>query len=434
MKLDVIEASFIIKLLSEYTYQDLKRTQIKPYFFTTYQKEMLKIFQHAKEYGQLPSLSTFYVFFPDFPQFEVKESFEFLVKYIKEEYLARQIVTKINSLNDILNKDPNAARIKLTEIAKQISEINTLKELKVHNLIKDVDKRLQLYEDKVTGVVQPAISTGLSSLDKLLGGGILHDDMLGILARTGEGKSWMGTFLMYSFWKQNIVPLVYSGEMSEESVGYRFDTFLKHFDNSSLNLGNSFLGNNMNHEDYKEYCNWLQTLDTPIYVITPTTHLDGKYLTIPILEEYINLYNPGVVIIDQLSLMEDYRRRSQDTETIAYKHLAQDLHNLKEKFKIPFIVLLQANRKATELDGENPKIEHIEGSDKISHYLTKIWSLKKDGDIMVVESLKDRNTGGIGKVKLLWNVGIGIIQPYLSQDEKGIHSTPTETSPENIWY
>src|SRR5699024_2253753 len=171
--------------------------------------------------------------------------------------------------------------------------------------------------------------------------GWMKEDLIIILGRTNEGKTWVLLFFLVSAWMAGIPVFLYCGEMSENLIGFRFDTLYKNFSNSKLMAGSSDLGDGKNVDEYYEYLSNQSTNET-------AQHLRGNRLTVPKLNQLIEQYKPGIVGIDQISLMDDVRRQSGDPKRIQYSNISEDLFLTSEKYGIPVLAPAQANRDATK--------------------------------------------------------------------------------------
>src|SRR6185312_3828283 len=183
-------------------------------------------------------------------------------------------------------------------------------------------------------------------------------------------------------WAAGIPVFLYSGEMSETLVGFRFDTLNEHFSNKAMMSGDENLGTEDDPKSMSDYFSYLDNLsktETPFIVCTPK-HLGGNRLTIPVLQQIIEMYKPGIVGIDQLSLMEDYRATKGEPTRLRYTHIAKDLYLTSEKYGIPILSPSQANRSAkkdAKANDETPELEHISESDGVGQNATRVVSIKQ---------------------------------------------------------
>lgn len=81
------------------------------------------------------------------------------------------------------------------------------------------------------------ISTGFKELDEVINGFELGEELVTLVARTSIGKSWIALKFLHSAWLQGKRVGLYSGEMSSEQLGFRFDTLNQHIPNYDLVRG-----------------------------------------------------------------------------------------------------------------------------------------------------------------------------------------------------
>lgn len=66
-----------------------------------------------------------------------------------------------------------------------------------------------------------------------------------------------------------------------------------------------------------------------------------------------------------------------------------DLFSLSTKYNIPIILLVQVNRQGNESKG-GPQLENIAESDAVAQNATRVITLKKDGQILTLNIVKNR--------------------------------------------
>ena len=153
-----------------------------------------------------------------------------------------------------------------------------------HDLVKDAHMRLREYEKRknVKGLL--GITTGLDELDNFTNGW-LPEDLVTIVGRTNEGKTWLLLFFLVAAWRSGKRILLYSGEMGKTEIGFRIDTIMFNFSNLGLMAGDENLGvenpyldiPKRDGADYVEYINALSKEETAFVVVTPSD-LGGRKL------------------------------------------------------------------------------------------------------------------------------------------------------------
>ena len=109
------------------------------------------------------------------------------------------------------------------------------------------------------------VKTGFAELDKLIGGWERQEELATIAARPGIGKSWVLLKCAIAALEQGLNVGIYSGEMSERKVGYRFDTLVSHISNYSISKGVVDIQN-----EYKNYIDSLKNkFSGCLKVLTP---------------------------------------------------------------------------------------------------------------------------------------------------------------------
>lgn len=417
----MVELQIINKILQDKSNAILLNNNIGEEHFLTYKDEIKFINNHLQKYGTIPDMETFLERFNDFDVIEVGESEKYLVEKIKEQYMYHKMVPFVHKLAELVTEDSTKA------VEFLMSQTDNIRKLSAqyregYDIIKNSRDRREEFKFRNEAKGLLGITTGIEELDKITHGW-MKEDLIIILGRTNEGKTWVLLFFLVAAWMAGVPVLLYSGEMSETLVGFRFDTLYGKFANDALMSGKDNLGDGKTVADYYEYLNNISTTDVPFIVITPK-HLGGKRLDIPKLHQLIEQYKPGIVGIDQISLMDDYRREKGDPKRVQYGNIAEDLFLTSEKYGIPIIAPVQANRESRKdkksKDGA-PEVEHISESDAIAHNATRVISIRNIDVTMKFAIKKNRYGQNNRELLMIWDINEGIVKPFLSvgTDENG---------------
>lgn len=411
----MIESQMINYILSAKSLSIIRQNNIDADYFISYNAEFNFIESHYKKYGVVCDKETFLATFSDFDLIDVHESEKYLVETIQEQFIYSKMVPFVHKIAELVQVNAQDA----VEFAKiNLEEINKLsaKYSAGYDIVKNSDDRRNefKYRLEVEGLL--GISTGITALDEITHGW-LKEDFITIVGRTNEGKSWVLLFFLVAAWKAGVPVLLYSGEMSKEIVGFRFDTLNDHFSNLSLMHGKNTLGKDdepKTPDDYYNYLNNLSTTETPFIVVTPKD-IGGRRLNIPILHQLIEQYKPGIVGVDQLSLMDDYRASKGEQTRMKYTHIAEDLYLTSEKYGIPIMSPSQASRDSVKKkDSENtPELHEINESDGIPQNATRVVSMKQLGVTLKLAIKKNRYGLNNQEIMTLWDIDKGIIKPFL---------------------
>lgn len=391
----MIEAQVLSKILEERKLDVLLDENINSTYFITYQEEARFIFGHYNEYRTVPTKETFLGKFNDFELTSTKEDWSYLITGLREGYMFNQLAILFNSSTKIIE---NNALEGYQLLKNKIFELENVKPMSSNDIIKNADDRLKVYQKKIDSPTNNVINIGLKEMDDKLDGWCCGEELVTIMARTNQGKTWLLLEFLTNAWKQGKRVGLYSGEMSAEQIGYRFDALHKHF--SNLNL---MRANKDEKEAYEEYIAALKNNDNCFVVITPRDL--GHMANVNDIDYMIKKYKLDIVGIDQFSLMEDFRSGKNEQMRIRLGNISADLFNLSMRYKIPIIALSQANRMAAK--NNTPELEHMAESDAIAQNSTKVISMSRTGNELKMAVVKNRY-GPVGDEFIyMWDIDKG---------------------------
>ena len=254
----------------------------------------------------------------------------------------------------------------------------------------------------------------MKELDKILNGWLPGEELVTIVGRVNQGKSWLLQKFLTEANKQNKRVLHYSGEMGVLQVAYRNDTLGLNYSNSQLMRGTIADG------DYKQYLEDMENNKqlAEYRVVTPND-FGGKMLTVSMLRTLIKKHKPDIIGIDQISLMEDERRLKGDATRTQYTHIAQDLFNMSTQFGIPIIVDAQANRNKADVDNpENPELADIGESDGIAQNSSRVISLVQTKAGLSLKITKNRYGENNKKLLYVWDIDCGVFSYVVEEQQE----------------
>ena len=409
--INTIELQLLNKILQDKSTRILTYNGIDESYFPNFKNEYNFIINHYKKYGTTPDKETI-ISNNDIKMefFDVNESEEYLIYALKEQHLFDLQVDAMRKMSDLLNEDSFKALEYFKSTASRL-----FSEIKVQgkDIIKD-GSRLQTVIDKKSGV-QETIKTGLKELDDVVYGWNPGEELVTVVARTGQGKTWLLLWFLVAAWKQGKRVGLYSGEMTEERIGYRIDTIINNFSNREL-----LRGTIPEIDDYKEYLNDLAKNETPFYVLT-TKHLNGR-ATVSELCNFAKINKLDILGVDQYTLLKDERTGKLSSTREQLEHISADLFDASIELGIPIIVLSQSNRGGAKAEQENgtPDVENIYGADAIAQNATKIITIRQTGAGFEM-SIKKNRDDKIGDTLLyFWDIDCGTMKyiPNMSETEK----------------
>lgn len=422
MAAGMFEQSIISKLLEGGGLEVLHANGVTPEMFLTCGSEISFILKHYEQYKQVPDKITFLSEFHDFQMLEVSENMDYLVYKLKEAYTYTKLVPIIQNAADRVREDSIEAIDYLKDQISQLERAVPVSGNKDgYDIITNAKDRLAEYKKRceVKGLI--GIPTGISKLDELTNGWLWGEELVVITGRTNVGKSWMAEYFATIAYNLGYKILFYSGEMSKEIIGFRFDTLNKHFSNSGLLNGAGTLGKkpdtdggNYLEADYENYINQLSQ-KSGFVVVTPDD-FHGRKPNVDEIKELAIKHSADMIVVDQLSLMSD--RRKADIPRLAYGNISEDLFLMSKELKKPVILLAQANREAVKnrKKGESPELHDLAESDLVGQNSSRVLSLSVIDGTLKIALKKNRYGLNNKEVLMIWDINTGYLKPLLSDN------------------
>jgi len=255
------------------------------------------------------------------------------ISYVKEkalDFCKRQSFKEaLEQAVDLIGKNEYESVVTLMKEAVSVGMANTVG----HVFFEDAETRF-VKSNRV------AIPTGLSRLDAhdILRGGLGRGELGVVTANTGVGKShWLVALGAHAMrCGKNVVH--YTFELSEESVGLRYDSNLCNIPSNDVQDRKDYVLETYEEEDLgnliiKEYPTGAAS------IVTIKNHLDKLLL---------RDFKPAVIIIDYADIMRS--TRSFDSLRHELKLIYEELRNLAMELQIPIWTASQANRDSANSD------------------------------------------------------------------------------------
>lgn len=382
-------------------------------FFSDYAEEYQFIREHLSTYGQIPDKLTFANKYSTFDWIEVSENPNYLIDELYRDRNKRNLARIFNGIRDRINNDDVDGAMTLFTSSSQ--DILSSTHIDCVDIIRDVT-RYDAYIERTKDFSKFYVKTGFDELDELIGGWDRFEELGTIVARPGVGKSWVILKCAMSAAKQGLRVGLYSGEMSELKVGYRFDTLAGHISNTGLIHGNAELMNT-----YKKFLDNLgNEFSGCLKVITPK--MIKHSATVTDLEAFIEKEKLDILFVDQHSLMED-QRKAKDPVTRA-ANISKDLKNLQVLKRIPIIAVSQQNRGAVD---ENAVLDvsHIAQADRIGQDSTVVVFLEQKDHVLTLHLAKARDAGTGAKLKYAIDLDKGIFD-FMPNEDDGLNGSSCE--------
>lgn len=405
----MIQAQVLNKIIQTKDSSIITLNNLSTDFFSEYKDEYCFIKNHLSRYGNIPDIETFLNTFPDFQVINVSEPVEYLLEELMHDANKRFLAANYTKVRELIMSDKVEDAL---QILKEASDKSTkFVSLKCVDILRDTS-RYDAYTDKIDNLDKYFIKTGFDELDQITGGWDVNEELATIVARNGLGKSWVLFKCAAAAAKQGKNVGIYSGEMSENKVGYRIDTILGNLSNGALVHGSGSIKN-----EYKRYLDSLpENVPGSIKILTPKM-INGP-AGVSALRAFIEQENIEILFIDQHSLLEDDHGAKNPTEKAS--NISKDLKLLQVVKRIPIISVSQQNREKLEGSNGNKSFDttQVAMSDRIAQDSTQIIFIERKDDLMRLHLVKSRDTAN-GKV-LTYKIDLnrGIWQ-YVPDDQSG---------------
>lgn len=373
----------------------------KSYFKLT-KKEYEYLEGYYKQYRSVPPLDKFKQDFPEFIEDKTPVKTQAVIDDLVESAIYNDLTPHLEKFGQAFTRNSIDATEHLQAKILEVRSNRLGKQQNGTDIVANAKERYEDYQNRKEKGGLLGISTGIKDLDKILCGWLPKDFMV-LYARTNVGKSWLGLYFGLQAWKQGKRVMFYAGEMSVDMLGFRFDTLNSHLSNYAMIGGKQEI-----EEEYKQYTEELSTKQG--FKVFTTEDFGNRKPTVQQIEEKAMDMDAEIIILDQISLMEDARKGKTKTEK--YGNIAEDTFLLSQKLNLPIIALAQAGRESSKVNAdEAPELHHIEYSDLIGQYATRAIGMNVVDKILKLNVKKNRFGGKCDEVLLNWDIDTGRINP-----------------------
>lgn len=408
----IASIQILSKILMTSDISIIETNLLTPEYFVGYENEINFILNHVDKYDNVPDKATFLSNFPDFEVVDVTESDKYLVSTIREEYLFYKTVPVIQNAANLLKTDSNAA---VEYVRSEVRNLEPEYDIEGVDIISQSMERFEQYQERKENQDNWFFESGFKELDDITHGIQRGEELLVLVARTNQGKSWILEKMCAHVWQTGFNVGYMSPEMSATSIGFRFDTLTSKFSNKGLMWGKS----NISDNEYNDYIDELKTKDNKFIVSTPADF--GRSVTVTKLRNWVKKYKLDMIAIDGITYLTDERFRRGDNKTTTLTNISEDLMSLSVEMKIPILVVVQANRSgAISNDDEDgtPELESIRDSDGIAHNASKVISIRQKKNGVLEIGVKKQRFGRVGdKLNYMWDIDTGEFTWIPSSDD-----------------
>lgn len=300
--------------------------------FDKFRKEWSYIESIGSRYDGLPSIETFKEKFPAIELPETTDPTGMIIEYLDRKHKYDVLVPEVNKLVRAMQEGKvNSGIEDFVRVASQTSGRSTGQS---ENVFAVAQRRFDLYERRRQSPT-PKITTGFAEIDRITGG-MGESDLIVIAGEPGQGKSTLGIKSAYEVSQAGKRVAYFNGEMDNDEIGYKIDSFITHLSAFSMLNGRWGIA-----EKYREAIQKIKEKTNELYILSRADVADK--ITPRFLERYCIKHKIEVLYLDQFSLLDSNSRYRTDQE-VSYE-LVRDLKTMQKKLQIPVVLLAQIKRQ-----------------------------------------------------------------------------------------
>lgn len=287
-------------------------------------------------------------------------------RIIEDTSIRRRMLASANEMAHLAIDQTRTVDTVLNEAEKSIFSISDRRATKevqpIRSVLSEVyDRvdRLAQSDDEIAGV-----PTGLTDLDKLLGG-LQKSDLIIIAGRPGSGKTgFLLSIAKNAAQKHKKHVAIFSLEMSNEQLVQRLIAQETGIDTQRLRTGK------LEGDEWPLFTHAIEVLsDTTIF-------LDDTPAITPIqlrtkCRRLMMEYSLDLVIVDYLQLMASDSRNENRVQEVSY--ISRTLKSLARELNVPVLTAAQLSRAVEHREGKKPQLSDLRES----------GSIEQDADIVL---------------------------------------------------
>lgn len=404
MTRDIMEKALLLGVLDKKNWNPILRNGFKKDYISPVNRPLFDEIKTMNDSGNYEDLSVvcFRYGIEDDEKQECLaiEDYDGICRALMDDFRKYYIQDGLKELHDTFSEFYEKPDKYISKIGALYDDLKSIgNSVKSVSLFDNIEEQLTIDENDV-------IETGFRELDAMLKGWKRGEELVVFMGRTGQGKSWMGLKFAMAAALQGERVGIYSGEMSKEQLQERILCCAKQTESSTK-------------EDAWEF---IKQKNIDIQIITQK-ELRGR-ATVDDIENFIVNNNLTMMIVDQLSLMEDSTSKPGTPLRQQYGNISMDLFTLTSKHHLPIILLVQSNRQGGE-QKNGPALENIAESDAVAQNATRVISMKNEGGVLTLNLLKNRYGEGNKIQKYNVDFAINKYKPIQEMNFQSVQRKPT---------
>lgn len=278
----------------------------------------------------------------------------------------------VEALNSLITKTSDLKRI--------TADIRDVDAVDVEDAVAHYNHVKELHDKGIHG-----IQTGLAGFDNYLPAGITPGQFGILLAYPAIGKSWLALFMAVQAWKNGRKPLFVSLEMTETEVRNRAYTIMGQGMWSHRKLSSGVIDT----EAFKVWGDKHLTNMPSFHIVSN----DGLGEVSPsILRGKIDQYNPDVVFVDYIQLMQS--NNYTDNEVVKIKNISRELKILAISEQVPIIAIASATPDDATDMYTVPSLGQVAWSRQLAYDADWVLALGRAAGSSILECIFRKNRHG----------------------------------------
>lgn len=277
-----------------------------------------------------------------------EQDYNFDIQKLKERYSGHLIKQLSNSLDSV---EEDAEKVRNAELI--LTEIKAVNKEAAYSKKTLREYLPEFKHNYATKLKHPELGRGIltkySFLD-YIANGLQGDDLLVVAGESGSGKSFLLNNMAINIWLQNNNPTTIEDTTKGYNVVY-FTLELSHercfrrtisalADVPTYSVRDARLSK-IQAEAVSRACKFIERYPCEFDIIDVPRGFSVEELEVHI-QEVKNKYEPNIIFIDYMGLMENIEDESEDWLKLG--NLAGKLHEFTRTYKIPIVTAVQLNR------------------------------------------------------------------------------------------
>jgi len=335
MEPEEIERTLLSALQTPEHLNTLRQTyKLTPRHFPYYPEEAVFIWDYISQYGKAPDFNLISATFPEF-RYTPTDSFDHIAEVFRKDFVRRGIYLAMNSHESSIEKDAEAGIVGLIHQLQNLQRQDDVSRIVIDS---DAVSRFEQYQRRADGIANERLWWGIEPFDNFPVM-MLRGQLLGIIADTKVGKSWLGLKIALTNYLNGHKVVIVSPELTRDFMEARIDTILAYDTGFPISHEKLLLGQPGIEENYQKYLSLgdLNRSDLIFYQYLPASRF-----TVSAIASMIKTDKPDVVLIDGIYLMDDEEHGSQSWEQI--RNECKGLKTLATESNVAMLVTNQTSR------------------------------------------------------------------------------------------